>query len=488
MKCNTPGTTPAMIKLVATTLFLLYLIVPPPAIASTVVEINPVNTPDGAVILIIDGLGSPYIYPELVPYAIDGTVLDKAIVHNILQIANESARVMDMRAPQTYTEAGHSVIVTGNSGADAEVVGYPDATIYDMAHENGYLAIAVLERGDFYEMCAEQDIVAYDETNSINNPTIKIATNKHIDVDVPQAVIRAMELSAVEAYDYVSQYPKSSGEQYDAYNRWALDTAGDIIISMNESAPEQKYILTINAGAIDSSGHYRRNSGYIENIEGIDPAIMILFELCIENNLAFILTADHGMAFAADNTRGGHQSEKYAVTSEAQMIPFIVHAPNVKKAVIDGKFGQEDIAPTILGILNIPNGLRFADGNDIGLKDYVNIKVDMPFSSGVELVHDGMTIASASGDDKYLFIGIEPGTNYIVRMNDPDNIDSPVVKNEFMEQEVFAVKDMMIEFKSQTVTSENNGVSWNTRYLIGGFLILLINAIGLIIIVRILKK
>ncbi|HJH30975.1 MAG TPA: phosphoglycerate mutase [Methanosarcinaceae archaeon] len=437
--------------------------------------------------LIIDGLSSPYIYPELTPYAIDGTVLDKAVVHNILQIAKDSARVMDIRAPQTYTEAGHSVLVTGNSGADGEMVGYPDATIYDMAHENGYLAIAVLERGDFYEMCAEQDIVVHDATNSINDPTIKMSTNKHIDADVPQAVIKAMELRADGAYDYVNQYPESSGERYDAYNRWALDTAGDIIRSMSESAPGQKYILTINAGAIDSSGHHRRNSGYIENIEGIDPAIMTLFELCIENNLAFILTADHGMAFAADNTRGGHQSEKYAVTSEAQMIPFIVHAPNVKEAVIDGKYGQEDIAPTILGILNIPNGLRFADGNDIGLKDYVNIKVDVPFSSDVELVHDGITIASASGDDEYLFLGIEPGVNYTVRVSDPDNIDQPVVKNELWEQEVFADADTMIEFKLP-VASGNNGISRNTQYLVGGVLILLINAIGLAVIVRIIKK
>ncbi|MGP8320269.1 MAG: sulfatase-like hydrolase/transferase [Methanosarcinaceae archaeon] len=478
---------PSMIKLVATTLFLLYLIAPSPAIASTIVEINPINTPDGAVILIIDGLGSPYIYPELIPYAIDGTVLDKAVVHNISQIANDSARVIDIRAPRTYTEAGHSVIVTGNRDADAEVVSYPYATIYDMAHENGYLAIAVLERGDFYEMCAEQDIVAYDETNSINNPTIKIAMNKHIDVDVPQAVIEVMELSAKNAHDYVDRYPESSGKQYDAYNRWALNTAGDIIRSMNYSAPEQKYILTINAGAVDSSGHYRRNSGYIENIEGIDPAIMPLFELCIENNLAFILTADHGMAFAADNTRGGHQSEKYSITSEAQMIPFIVHAPNVEKSIINGEYGQEDIAPTILAILDIPNGLLFVDGSDIGLKDYVNIKVDVPFISDVELMHDGMTIASASGDDEYLFLGIEPGVNYTVHMGDPDNVGQSV-KNYSKKQEVFAVADMIIEFEPQIVASGNNGTSRNTRHLVGGILILLINAIGLVIIVRILKK
>ena len=483
MKYKIPGTTHAMFKLVAITLFILYLLVPAPATASTFIEVNPVNTPDGAVILIIDGLGSPYIYPELTPYAIDGTALDKAVVHNISQIAENSARVIDIRAPQTYTEAGHSVLVTGNSGADGEVVGYPGATIYDIVHDNGYLALAVLERGDFYEMRAEQDIVVYDETNSINNPAIKMSTSGYAGVSVPQNVVDAMEMRADGAYDHVNRFPESSGERYDAYNTWALDTAGDIIRSMSESAPGQKYILTINAGAIDSSGHYRRNSGYIENIEGIDAAIMPLYELCIENNLVFILTADHGMAFAADNVRGGHQAEKYAVTSEAQMIPFIVHAPDVDAEIIDGEFGQEDLAPTILSLLNIPNGLGFADGSDIGLKDYVNIKVDAPASSNVELVRDGVTIASASDDDEYLFLGIEQGVNYTVRA-----VGAPGAHGDIMEQEVFADSDMIIEFTAQAVTSETGGLFRNLRHLIGGILIVLINVIGLVIIVRILKE
>ena len=482
---------PAIVPLFALAAFLLFSIFSTTAIASTVVEVNPVNTPDGAVILIIDGLGSPYIYPELTPQAIDGTVLNKAIVHNISQIAKNSTRVMDIRAPQTYTEAGHSVLATGNSGADGEMVGYSGATIFDMAHNNGYLALAVLEKGDFYNMRAEQDIILYDETNSINNPTIKMSTSEHVsvsdggdvNVDVPQDIVEAMEMRAEGAYDYVNRFPESSGERYDAYNKWALDTAGDIIRSMSENAPGQKYILTINAGAIDSSGHYRRNGGYIENIEGIDAAIMPLYELCIENNLAFILTADHGMAFVTDDVRGGHQAEKYAVTSEAQMIPFIVHAPNVEKGLIDGEFGQEDIAATILSILNIPNELRFTDGNDIGLKDYVNINVNAPASSSVELVHDGVTIASASNDDEYLFLGLESGVNYTVLAS-----GALSAQGGMMEKEVFADSDMMVEFMTQVVTSGNGGIFQNMRYLVGGIMIVLINVIGMVFIVRILKK
>ncbi|HJH32540.1 MAG TPA: hypothetical protein C5S50_10310 [Methanosarcinaceae archaeon] len=135
----------------------------------------------------------------------------------------------------------------------------------------------------------------------------------------------------------------------------------------------------------------------------------------------------------------------------------------------------------------IHNGLRFVDGSDIGLKDYVNIKVDVPLISDVELMHDGMTIASASGDDEYLFLGIEPGINYTVHMGDPDNVGQSV-KNYSKKQEVFAVADMIIEFEPQIMASGNNGTSRNTQHLVGGILILLINAIGLVIIAGILKK
>jgi 2,3-bisphosphoglycerate-independent phosphoglycerate mutase len=103
-----------------------------PACALTEVEVNPVNTPDGAVVLIIDGLSAPFIYPELTPHALDGTTLEKARLENIPKIGKSSARIIDFRAPQTFTEGGHSVLVTGNPDADSEFVSFKDANIFDI--------------------------------------------------------------------------------------------------------------------------------------------------------------------------------------------------------------------------------------------------------------------------------------------------------------------------------------------------------------------
>jgi 2,3-bisphosphoglycerate-independent phosphoglycerate mutase len=113
---------------------------------------------------------------------------------------------------------------------ERDMVACPGATIYDAAHENGYLCFAVLEKGDFSQMRAEQDVVVYDKTNSIKNSTIIIETNEHSqDMDLVQDVSDLINVYDEKAYDYVNQYPEGLGERYDAYNRWAIDTAADII-------------------------------------------------------------------------------------------------------------------------------------------------------------------------------------------------------------------------------------------------------------------
>ena len=136
---------------------------PDVASALTEVEVNPVNTPQGAVVLIVDGLSAPFIYPELTPYALDGTPLEKAELENLPEISKESARLLEFRAPQTFTEGGHSVLVTGNPGADSELVSFKDATVFDILHREGYLCIGVMEKGDSWSICDEQDVILRDE-------------------------------------------------------------------------------------------------------------------------------------------------------------------------------------------------------------------------------------------------------------------------------------------------------------------------------------
>ena len=229
--------------------------------ANTAEEIGTVNTPHGAVILIIDGLSSCYVYPEYTPYTIDGSVLEKADVPKMQEMFENSCRILDVTVPQTFTEGGHSVIATGYSGADAELTGSSGTTFFDIAHDYDYLTFAIMEKGDSHGFCSKQNAVMHDTENSINEPEMVIETNmltnsvvKSISFDITEL----MQSHSSMLQEELNQYPEGSIERYNEYNIWAIETGIEVIEHMEKEYPEQNYILTINAGAVDCAGHYKK--------------------------------------------------------------------------------------------------------------------------------------------------------------------------------------------------------------------------------------
>ncbi|MGI5992395.1 MAG: sulfatase-like hydrolase/transferase [Methanosarcina sp.] len=473
-------------------------------------EINPVNTPQGAVVLIVDGLSAPFIYPELTPYSLDGAILKKAELENLPKISKESARILELRAPQTFTEGGHSVLVTGNPGANSELVSFKDATIFDILHREGYLCIGVMERGDSWSICAEQDVILRDKNNSIKNIEMVIEQPDSFPgvPEVPEGLLQVLERAAAKAPGYVAS--KETRKKHSGYNKWGIDTACDIVEFMSRNSPEQRYLLTINVGAVDMSGHYRNNYGYIDCIECLDYELPQLYELCKKNNIAFVLTADHGMCFSKADSKGGHQSKKFSVTEETQLVPFIVHAQDVKKEILRGKHCQEDFAPTLLGILDIPDRPRFVEGKQILLTNHVNLKVKLPEEGSVELRKDGKVIASLNNDDQFLFLGLEPGSTYTVRaaLDSENSLEKQEKKLtletdsvvEFIEKgqrikeksEENAESDRSSEKSSISAASILKGNSGDSnsdlKRLTGYFVIGVVNLAGLLIIAKILKN
>ena len=220
-------------------LLILLAALPVTSSALTEVEVNPVNTPAGAVVLIVDGLSAPFIYPELTPHSLDGAVLEKARLENIPEISKNSAQILDFRAPQTFTEGGHSVLVTGNPDADSEFVSFKDANIFDILHAQGYLCIAVMEKGDSWSICAEQDAVLRDKNNSIKNIEIMLEQYEYSqDIRVPSGLLQVMRSRADMAPAYVSS--KETRDRYNGYNRWGIETACDVVNYM------AKIVLTRN--------------------------------------------------------------------------------------------------------------------------------------------------------------------------------------------------------------------------------------------------
>jgi 2,3-bisphosphoglycerate-independent phosphoglycerate mutase len=450
--------------------------------AYTEVMVDPVYTPSGMVIVIVDGLGAPYIYPEHTPHSLDGNSLEVPYFHNLSILSASGAKVSVIRAPQTYTEAGHSVLVTGNSQALSDTVRIPMSTIYDVAHDYDYLAFGIMEKGDSSSICDEHDVIVHDASNSMNDPGMIVESSSSVSSDnVCMDIKEIMQEQALKLPAQLQESKQASQERYDTYDRWALTTAAQVVEYMAEEVPDQKYILTVNAGAVDAAGHYRKYDGYIGTIQKLDRDIMPLYQTCTENNIAFIFTADHGMSFTSSDSKGGHQSDTYSGMDEAQMVPFIVHAPDVPVKVLYGEYGQQDIASTVLSILNLPNGLKKSDGRQIPVKEHTTLGVRGSSTGTVELWTEEKLVQQASNDNNYLFIGLDREKKYTVKFIPDDT------KSETFQKEIEPGSDQLVVF-SMDISGSDPADYWKPRYIIGAFVIILINIVGLLYIRRILKE
>ncbi len=121
------------------------------------------------------------------------------------------------------------------------------------------------------------------------------------------------------------------------------------------------------------------------------------------------------MSFAAKNARrGGHSSEKYSSRQESLRIPLVIISPNTVPGMLSGEYRQEDIAPTLLSVLDLPNRLQYTDGKAINIKNYASIFVKGDSQYTVSLWNDGRKI-SESSDSELVFAGLPLNTSYTLK-------------------------------------------------------------------------
>ncbi|MCX8206962.1 MAG: alkaline phosphatase family protein [Methanothrix sp.] len=398
--------------------------------------------PRGAVLLIVDGLGSSYIYPEHRPYSVDGRPLEQAVLFNI----SDGARVLDIRASVPSTVPGHSTIVTGCSSADDILVGMDNATIFDAARRRGYICLALLQRGDFMNMLLEQDGVLYFENNTLSGePTMGSRS------DLPEDAREILE-EWMHAYRFYS-----SG--HSRYNRWGLDAASDIVRRL-----DRPFLLIVNLGGIDFAGHYRGFDEYIRTVRALDVGLGELVSACMERDVLLIVTADHGMSFRG--SRGGHAGENYSDRLESLRIPLIAIGPGVDDVILGGRWSQADIAPTLLALLGIQGDLAMSDGRSLPIRRTYSLQVELPRPGSVEVCRNGSVIAAESGSSSYIFRGLELGV-YDLYLN--GHLRSIVLSG-----------DTTVDLRESS-----SGVF--PRWLLGSILILAINVCGIVVIVRLIR-
>ena len=475
-------------------LLLLVLLLPCQACATTEITVHKADY-DGCVLLVIDGLGGAYCYPELTPHALDDSTVSKADCTNILAIAESGMRVIDVRAPVTSTLPGHSVIVTGRSDATPRMVS-GETTIFDIAHENGYFCAGVMENGDFKEMCDELDIILHIRKNSIKNPGIAINASPHGNEDLSRNVGVLME-----EWSNITEYlgDNEGVTRYVAYNRWAVD-ASDAVIE-NLCASDVPFLLIINLAAVDSAGHHLGASRYLEVINGTDDAIPKLYQRCADQNLLFVVTADHGMGFATpDAAHGGHVSDKYAEHPESQQIPLVFSGSGIKRGVI-ASAGQEDIAPTVLCQMGLP--AISCDGRPLPVGRYADLRVTTGSDADVWLRGCGDPVRGTS-DSEFVFKGLGVGCNYTILVTRDGVVDEYdmffdsdcVVDYSALEEFSVAAdtpEDGEEEYPSDSTDSAGEtGTDWGmgapAKILRIAIPIIIINLIGIFLIIKIMRE
>lgn len=462
------------------TLIALILLLPP---ASATTEIT-VHNPDygGCVLLIIDGLGSSYCYPEFTPRALDNSTTGRANCTTLLAVAESGMRIIDVRAPVTSTAPGHSVIVTGHADATPDTVA-SSTTIFDIAHDNGYFCAGVMENGDFSEMCDELDVILHVKKNSINNPGVVVDRHPHNPIyeDVSMDIAGLME-NRNNTTEYLGD--KKGALRYIAYNRWAIDASDAVIRSF--ALNDVPFLLIINVGAVDSAGHHIGASGYLDVINGTDEAVMKLYQTCTDHDLLFILTADHGMGFATSSAvRGGHVSDKYSERPESQRIPLIFSGSGIMRGTITSG-GQEDIAPTLLSQIGLPT--IPCDGNPLPVGGYADLRVMAGSIADVE-VHGCDDVVRGTSDSEFLFRGLDAGYNYTIQVTGDGRTD---------EHAVFLDSDCVVDCSAAgkavvSVVSSPNGLAGKTlgddqkSMLRVAVPIIIINLVGMLLIIRIMR-
>lgn len=413
------------------------------------VQAGPQAEPGGAVILVVDGFGSSYVYPEHEPYALDGSLLEKTVLFNL---TGSGARVVDVRVLIPETTKSHSVLITGFSGVDPQFLG---RTIFDAAREKGYLCLGVLERGDSKEVLQKLDAVLYLDDNAIHGaepvPGFRDA--------VPQDFRDLLQTWRDRFSDYTSEAGTAG---YARYNRWGLDTATDLV----EKLRGRHFLLLVNVGAVDSAGQDLGARGYIETVAALDAPLGRLEEACRSNGVLLVITADHGMSFPAARGKGGHSAAKYSGRLESLRVPLVLLGPGVEELNLGGVWSETDIAPTVLDLLGIQGNLS-AEGQALPVKESHELRVKGA-PDGVQLWREGKPLANASEDREYNFMGLQRGVY--------------TVKSEGISQEVLVNGDVQVDLEEKRTPL--GGMKW----VLGIVLILAINLAGIAIIIRILKK
>jgi 2,3-bisphosphoglycerate-independent phosphoglycerate mutase len=129
----------------------------------------------------------------------------------------------------------------------------------------------------------------------------------------------------------------------------AFEVTEALINKIKQSAYD---FYTVNFANCDMVGHTGNYQATIKAVETIDDCIKKLADLCLEKNIALVITADHGNADQMLYPDGSPQTSH----SDAP-VPFVIVHPKLKNQKFSlgssSELALKDVAPTILSLMGL---------------------------------------------------------------------------------------------------------------------------------------
>lgn len=115
---------------------------------------------------------------------------------------------------------------------------------------------------------------------------------------------------------------------------------------------QQYALMVVNYANADMVGHTGVESAVVKAIEAVDQCLGRVLRACEQTDTVFILTADHGNAEQMVDPETGQPHTSHTLNR----VPFIV--ANAKKSLKLAQGGLENIAPTVLEIMGLPQPIE----------------------------------------------------------------------------------------------------------------------------------
>ena len=128
-------------------------------------------------------------------------------------------------------------------------------------------------------------------------------------------------------------------------------SANEVTETVIKKIIQEDYSLVVqNFANPDLVGHSGNLEAAIKACQVIDECIKKIADAAIENGYTLIITADHGNAEYMNYQENGDQCPSHT----ANPVICLVVSPALKSATLRKDGGLQDIAPTVLNLLQIP--------------------------------------------------------------------------------------------------------------------------------------